>query len=63
MCEVLGDETLEQVLLLRTAGYTVAEVALQMDIPTKRIEYKLQRIRRKLQPFLDRWFDDAAFGE
>jgi DNA-directed RNA polymerase specialized sigma24 family protein len=63
MCEVLGDETLEQVLLLRTAGYTVAEVALQMDIPSKRIEYKLQRIRRKLQPFLDRWFDDAAFGE
>jgi RNA polymerase sigma factor (sigma-70 family) len=60
LCAALGDSSLQQVLLLRVAGYTVREIAEMLDTPIKRVEYKLQRIRRKLEPMLQQSMTEAG---
>ncbi len=45
LLEVLGDESLRQVALLKLEGYTSDEIAKQLDCVTRTVERKLERIR------------------
>lgn len=56
----LDEPSLREVFLLRLEGRAVKEIADQIGAPTRRVEYKLEIIRRTLAPQLNRWLALAA---
>ena len=47
LLEALDDETLKQVAIWKLEGFTNDEIAVKLDLTTRSIERKLQRIREK----------------
>jgi DNA-directed RNA polymerase specialized sigma24 family protein len=47
LLEALEDDTLRQVALWKLEGYTNDEIAAKLDLTTRSVERKLQRIREK----------------
>jgi DNA-directed RNA polymerase specialized sigma24 family protein len=47
MLDLLGDETLRQVALLRLEGFSPREIADKLDCVERTVERKLERIRDK----------------
>jgi RNA polymerase sigma factor (sigma-70 family) len=48
------DESLQQVVLLKLEAFTADEIAERLGVTRRTVERKLERIRRKWQPFLEK---------
>ncbi len=53
LLEALEDERLQQIALWKLEGYTNDEIAVKLDLTTRSIERKLQRIREKWSQVLE----------
>ena len=53
LLEALEDEKLQQIALWKLEGYTNDEIAEKLDLTTRSIERKLQRIREKWSQVLE----------